>query len=147
MRQVQRNRPPPLYYKNMFNLFLLHKPALHILQNKFTKPIYLILMARHYRNYLVFPEHIWNTVFERELPWNKLWAHNFASYATGKTQDVLCKVMHNCLPTRARLKRNHRDDSTSYSEHCKYCKKRETTLHLMARCRIATRIWYTYRPI
>ena len=33
------------------------------------------------------------------------------------------------------------------TDKCKYCKKAETTLHLFARCKVATKIWKTYQQI
>ena len=51
--------------------------------------------------------------------------------------------MHNCLPTKVRLKKNHHKRG-NYSVKCKYCKKNEDTLHVFARCKLVQKIWGTY---
>ena len=103
-------------------------------------------MTEKYEKYDIFAETVWNASFKRTIPWNKLWMQNFASFATGKTHDTLFKLMHNCLPTKVRLKKNHHKRG-KYSDKCKYCKKTEDTLHVFARCRIAGKIWKTYQKL
>ena len=108
-----------------------------------TKQLYNIIMTEKYDKYEVFVETTWNSTFKRQIPWGKLWIQNFASYATGKTHDVLFKLIHNCLPTKVRLQKNHHKRG-NYTIKCKYCKKTEDTLHVFARCQIAGKIWKTY---
>ena len=136
---------PPIYYRDMERLYILYKDRIQQLNVKpDTKQLYTIIMTETYGTYEIFAETIWNAAYKREIPWKRLWTQNFASYVTGKTHDVLFKLMHNCLPTKVRLKRNHHNRG-NYSEKCKYCKKTENTLHIFARCRIAMKIWDTYR--
>ena len=52
--------------------------------------------------------------------------------------------MHNCLPTKVLIYKQT-PEKGKLTDKCKYCKKAETTLHLFARCVIATKIWKTYK--
>ena len=138
---------PPIYYKDLEHLYISHKDKLLTLQRHTdTKQLYTIIMTEKYEKYDIFAETVWNASFKRTIPWNKLWMQNFASFATGKTHDTLFKLMHNCLPTKVRLKKNHHKRG-KYSDKCKYCKKTEDTLHVFARCRIAGKIWKTYQKL
>ena len=136
---------PPIYYKELEQQYILYKDRIQSLNSQIsTKQLYIIIMTEKYDKYEIFTETLWNTTFKREIPWGKLWIQNFASYATGKTHDVLYKLMPNCLPTKVRLKKNHHKRG-NYSVKCKYCKKNEDTLHVFARCKIAQKIWGTYK--
>ena len=138
---------PPIYYREIENQYILYKEKLRNINTQIdTKQLYTTIMTTKYEKYEIFAETVWNTTYKREIPWQKLWIQNFASYATGKTHDVLFKLMHNCLPTKVRLKRNHHKRG-NYSEKCKYCKKTENTLHIFARCKIAMKIWETYQKV
>ena len=138
---------PPIYYRDLEHQYILYKDKLQSLNSQInTKKLYLIIMTEKYANYEIFAETLWNSTYKREIPWNRLWIHNFASYTTGKRHDVLFKLMHNCLPTKVRLKKNHHNRG-NYSEKCKYCKKAENTLHIFARCKIAQKIWGTYQKV
>ena len=55
-------------------------------------------------------------------------------------------VLRRKLNRRFHNKRRRRE-AGDYSEKCKYCKKTENTLHVFARCKIASEIWKTYQPI
>ena len=138
---------PPIHYKDLESLYVTYKEKLlNINTQTNTKQLYNIIITERYDKYEIFAETIWNSTFKKEIPWQKLWKQNFASFATGKTHDTLFKMMHNCLPTKTRLKKNHHKRG-NYSEKCKYCKKTENTLHVFARCKIASKIWKTYQPI
>ena len=138
---------PPIHYKDLESLYVTYKEKLlNINTQTNTKQLYNIIITERYDKYEIFAETIWNSTFKKEIPWQKLWKQNFASFATGKTHDTLFKIMHNCLPTKTRLKKNHHKRG-NYSEKCKYCKKTENTLHVFARCKIASKIWKTYQPI
>ena len=136
---------PPLYYKHLEQLYVQYTDKLRVITAPITtKQLYLLITTTYYENYEIFAETIWNSTFKRVIPWKKLWSHNFSSYAMGKTTDVLFKIMHNCLPTKVRLQKNHHRRG-NYSTKCKYCKKNEDTLHIFARCYIATKIWKTFQ--
>ena len=138
---------PPIYYKELESLYIQYKEKLQNVNTQHTtKHLYNIIMTTKYEKYEIFVETTWNSTFKREIPWGKLWPQNFASYATGKTHDVLFKLMHNCLPTKVRLQRN-RHRLGNYTTKCRYCKKTEDTLHVFARCKIAAKIWKTYQNI
>ena len=139
--------PPPIHYKDLESLYVTYKEKLlNINIQTNTKQLYNFILTEQYDRYEIFAETTWNSTFKKEIPWQKLWKQNFASFATGKTHDTLFKIMHNCLPTKTRLKKNHHKRG-NYSEKCKYCKKTENTLYVFAKCKIAAKIWKTYQPI
>ena len=128
----------------MLNLFENNKEDLLILSLKTTKNIRISILKRVYQNYHITITQVWNTTFRKQIPWQRLWRHNYASFATGTAHDVLYKIMHNCHATKVRIFKNMREKG-NLTDKCKYCKKAETTLHLFARCTIATKIWKTYQ--
>ena len=137
---------PPPAYRFLERIFLNNNERLLTLTSHTTKQIYTCLLTHDYTNYSIAAESVWNAAFRPPLPWTKLWSLNFTSYTVGKVPDVLYKIMHNCLPTRVKLKRNNQRRG-NYSDQCKFCKKAETTLHLFARCHIATSVWKTFQPL
>ena len=135
---------PPWHYKRLLNLFEKNREELLKLRQKTTKLIRISILKKVYQNYHITITQVWNEIFQQTIPWQKLWRHNYASYATGTAHDILFKIMHNCHPTRARIFK-HMRDKRNLTDKCKYCKKAETTLHLFARCKIAQKIWKTYQ--
>ena len=135
---------PPPTYKEFLRLLAIYFDACSRVTVKSTKSFYGAIFSLHYRGYSVDVERVWDTTFAMSLPWKKLWLLNYNSYLVGKPQDVFFKLMHNCLPTKARLARHSKNKTKPF---CKYCKKSENTLHVFARCPIATSIWQTYQPI
>ena len=138
---------PPIYHRDLKHLCISYKDKLQTTNVQIdTKHLYNIIIAEKYVNYEIFTEILWDCTYKQKIPWENLWRQNFASYATGKTRDTLFKLMHNCLPTKVRLKKNHHKRG-KYTVTCKYCKKTKDTLHVFARCRIAGKIWKTYKKI
>ena len=112
-----------------------------------TKNIYKVLIQAAYRQYSVTAEHVWNRTLKFQIPWAKVWPHNFSSYAVGKCQDVLYKLMHNAHSTK--VKRHRTNNSDKYCKICKQNNKQiaEDTLHIFARCPVARAIWKAYQSI
>ena len=132
---------PPLYYKHLRNLLQLHLPAVVALTTPTSKLLYTILQTFHYRDHSIAATDYWNHAFARPLPWLALWRNTYASYATGKPNDLLFKILHNCLPTAVRLHRNLAGRA-HYHPMCASCPQRgETILHIFAECPHATRLW------
>ena len=90
----------------------------------------------------------WQCAFtQKQLKWGKLWKNVYNSYNIGKTNDILFKILHNCLPTKVRLKKNT-NNRGNYNSTCKTCNKSdETILHIFARCKHARDIWEKYEYI
>ena len=138
---------PPLYYKQCRNLIATHIIALKALTSLTTHNIYHLFHTAKYRTYIIASEARWNDAFHLAIPWTKLWGHNYNSYNVGKTPDVLFKILHNCLPTGVRLKQNMAGRQT-INALCHTCKTAdEDTLHIFARCRIATALWSKYQSL
>ena len=137
----------PHHYKLLTQDFVTYKTELLQDETHTTKNIYRIIRTTINASTLTPAETHWIIHLPTPIPWKSLWKHNFTSYNTGKPHDILYRLLHNCLPTRVRLKhnRNHRG---TYNTNCKTCKdKDETTLHVFARCSHATDMWKTYRYI
>ena len=85
------------------------------------------------------------------LNWKKLWKHQYRSYCVGKPNDTLYKVMHNALPTKAKIKRNRSKTSNKtvpYDAKCCLCEKSdETLMHLFAQCKFSQEIWKSYKDV
>ena len=114
---------------------------------KTTKSTYNILKQKTDTQIQIPTQSIWQRAFTTHIQWPTLWRHTYASYNVGTKHDILYKVLHNCLPTRTRQKKN-RDKGAQYDTKCKKCKKSdETTLHIFARCTYATEIWRAYKYI
>ena len=138
---------PPLYYKEFVNFIRDHHGAVLQLPRITTKGIYEILFTAHFRGEEVLAERYWNGVLGKQLPWDRQWAHNYQSYVPGRTQDILYKVMHNCLPTGERLQKGQKRARGKFDIKCKTCHRLETTLHIFTKCPHARKIWAHYSTV
>ena len=113
---------------------------------KSTKELYKNMRLTEDKKSVIMAEDLWKKALGKTITWKKVWKHVYASYNVGTTNDILYKILHNCLPTRTRMKMNRDKKDTDYSTKCKTCHKGdETTLHIFARCKHAADIWRAYR--
>ena len=134
----------PYHYRKLLNDFMENKEELLKDQEKSTKTIYITL-TRKVKEEEIEIEGIWQKAFKKTIRWKRIWNNTYTSYNIGKAHDILYKILHNCLPTRTRLKKN-KDKPGNYDTKCQICKRSdETTLHLFARCSFAEEIWKRYQ--
>ena len=140
-------RELPNHYKKLLDDFTEHKTKILQTEQKTTKTIYNAICQNENDKIQVQVQITWQNAFRKRIQWEKLWTHTYNSYNTGKPNDIVYKILHNCLPTRTRMKHN-RNNYSNYNTKCKHCKRGdETTLHIFARCTHAQQIWKTYQHI
>ena len=137
----------PLHYERLEDDFVRYKPSLDKVKDKTTKNICDAIKTIEFKGIQPKIQQIWNITLQKNITWKKLWVHNYSSYAVGTMGNVLFKIMHNCLPTRVRLKKQELKRNRNYQATCKYCSLDETTMHIMADCKLANVVWDNYEPV
>ena len=123
---------PPVHYKEVVNFIRDFGGALSRLKGITTKEIYNLFFQKEYTSYKIKVERYWNVDVSKNLPWQQLWQNNYKSYAHGKQQDILFKIMHNCLPTRHQLQKGIQLSKRRLEINCKRYHTLETTQHIFA---------------
>ena len=138
----------PLHYFLLLQDFGKNQKDLMQLTRKTTKEIYITLKKKEDEAVKLPVQTTWQyTIRWKTIIWKKIWKHTFESFCVGKPNDVLYKVLHNCLPTKVRMKKN-RKNTDNYDMTCKLCRTHdETTLHIFAKCQHAQEIWRKYQDI
>ena len=138
---------PPIFYQHLYTLLTTHIRPITALPSPTTHDLYQILHTATYRLHTIAAQDTWDRIFPTPLPWARLWQNNYASFNVGTPQDVLFKIMHDCLPTGHRLARNM-SGRGGYNSRCHTCDHAvETILHLFARCPIPNQLWARYAPV
>ena len=114
------------------------------------KQYYKILRTEYHKQHNITSQNKWDTTFNSQLPWKKLWTHTYQSHARGKTDDTIFRILHKSYPTGAKM--NNIRQKGNFNPNCKYCitqgkTKLETTLHVFATCSFAMKIWQHYKII
>ena len=135
---------PPLHYKQSYNILTTHITPINTMPSITTSLLYQLIRISHYTSYFITAQRDWDYIFSTPLSWPQLWPNNFTSYNVGKSQDILYKIMHKCLPTGHRLC-SHMAGRGGANATCRTCSHPdETILHIFARCSFANEIWFRY---
>ena len=138
---------PPILYQHLYTLLSTHIAPITALPSPTVKDLYQILHTANYRLYTINSQLDWDYIFTTPLPWARLWQNNYSSFNVGPPEDILFKILHNCLPTGHRLAHNMAGRG-GYDSKCHTCSNAdETILHLFACCPIPNQIWASYAPI
>ena len=136
----------PTYYQKQIHIIKTHNLFFTNLQNKTTKNIYKYLQNPTVNQNTLICERYWNQKFQTQIEWNKIWVHNFKSYAQPRIQNILFKIQHNILPTNALMDKWKRRKG-KHSALCKTCGGYEDVLHIFAQCTVSTPIWQHFKPL
>ena len=93
----------PLNYNKILNDFTEHKTEILKEELKTTNKIYKIIRKKFDDLVDVPVEMTWQRAIRwKQIQWKKIWQHTYNSYNTGKTNDILYKVLHNCFGLETR---------------------------------------------
>ena len=141
---------PPLHFQKTEAILLQHRTQLLQGTHKTVKQIYRLLRTEHYKQHTITSQNNWDRTLHMTLPWKKLWTHTYQSYARGKIDDTLFRILHDSYPTGAKMHNSRQRGH--FNPNCRYCTtcgktNLETTLHIFAQCRYATKMWQHYQPL
>lgn len=149
----------PQVYRKLIKDFRDHQTDITELKPRITpetaKDMYNIIRKKDVEKHSdIFASHAWNNnrivTLNGPVKWKKVWLHTYKSFNVGPMRDTLYKILHNCLPTKVRIRKteNKKRPGRRFSTKCSVCNKAdETTLHLFAQCKHAKNIWKAYEPI
>jgi hypothetical protein len=148
------NNITPYHYKRLLQDFVENKDNIIEKKATTTKEIYRAIRITTDSRVDVFVQHTWENspilMMNGGITWESLWLNMYSSYNVGKIRDILYKLVHNCLPTKVRIKKTKDKQSRGgrFNTKCSQCTKvDENTLHIFSRCKHATNVWQMYKPI
>ena len=143
----------PYNYKQLLKDYIDNKEQIITNKAKTTKEIYVALRKTEEDKTDVFVQHLWERspiLTITSINWKNVWLNMYRSYNVGPIRDILYKLVHNCLPTKVRIKKTKEKQlkGRKFNTKCSQCTKvDENILHIFARCKHACNVWNLYKPI
>ena len=136
---------PPFYYRDVIEN-LKNNLTIFELKPKSTKNIYQHLTNAQNNRDIENTEKKWNAIFQKVLPWKRIWERSFNSHAQGPSQNTPWRLLHDSLPTLEKVK-NWKKNRGRGCTSCKTCNLSENTLHPFLFCKKARTVWTAFRKI
>ena len=136
---------PPFYFKDVIES-LKNNLTIFDLKPKTTKNIYLHLTNAHNNRDIESTERKWNPIFQKILPWKRIWERSFNSYAQGPSQNTSWRLFHDSLPTLEKLK-SWKKNRGRGDTLCKTCNLTENTLYPFLFCKKARTVWKPFKKL
>ena len=80
----------------------------------------------------------WERRLATPLPWPNIWSNIYSGLSTNWEADIVWRLAHGVVKTRAYLKRWQR---LKVSDRCVICHKLESFLHAFCECTLAPTVW------
>ena len=149
-----RSDRTPYNYKLLLNDFRQYSQKIFDDKALTCKQMYKVIRHEIDAGIEVFPEYDWSNkrilIFQGPIKWKKIWLNTYNSFNVGPIRDILYKLIHNCLPTKVRIKKTETKKLRGgrFCTKCSTCTKvDERTLHVFAQCKHACNVWNTYKAI